>query len=111
MTRMTGSVPDARSTTRPRSPSSDLRAVDGLADGRVAGRIHGLANFDVQQHLRELLHARPSSLEWLPGATHDGEHLQRRDEPVAGRRPVEADEVSRRLAAEDAAVLFSMAST
>ena len=56
MTRMTGSVPDARSTTRPRVPSSDSARANRLAHGGVFGRVHGLADFDVQQHLRELRH-------------------------------------------------------
>ena len=100
---MTGSVPDARSTTRPRLPSSDSARPTRLAHGGIARRIDGLADLDVQQHLRELLHAGRELAQRAPRALHDGEHLQSRDQAVAGRGPIEAKDVARGFAAEDAA--------
>ena len=45
-----------------------------------------------------------SSLSLTARPLHDGEHLQRRDQAVAGGGAIEAQDVARGLAAEDAAV-------
>src|SRR5512134_1871658 len=100
---------DGLRARRPQHDSATLAelrfgSAERLAHGGVAGRINGLADFDVHEHLRELLHARRELAQWPSRATHDGQHLQRRDEPVAGRRSIEANDVTGSLAAEDAAL-------
>ena len=106
MTRISGSVPDARSTTRPRVAELRLGVVDRLANRRVRGRVDRLADLHVDEHLRELVHAGRELAERQARTLHDGEHLQRRHETVARRRAIEAEQMARRLAAENPAVLL-----
>ena len=105
MTRITGSVPDGRSTTRPRSPRRPSASRHGFLDLRRLARIEALRDPHVDHHLRKPRHPRGQLREAASGRLHDREHLQRADQPVAGRRLVEAQQVARGLAAEHAAVL------
>src|SRR5688572_2188617 len=71
-------------------------AIDRTTHCGIAIGIHGLTDFDVEQDLRELAHASREVAQRPPRASHHGEDLQRRDQPVTRRSPIEAYDVARR---------------
>ena len=103
MTRISGSVPDLRITSRPR-PSSSLL-------GRGDARLDRLASSSGAPPLKRTFLSNcgtgsnwsSNSLAGLPLLDQRGEHLQPRDQPVAGGRMVGQDDVARLLAADIAA--------
>src|SRR6266699_76299 len=70
------------------------RQVEHLLEGPPGGKR------EVLEHLGDAFHGRAGQLrERLPGADHEGQDLQRADQPVPGRRVVEEDQVAGLLAA------------
>ncbi len=96
MTRSTGSVPDGRSSTRPALAQLALRRL------RMRPRLRRCSSSRSRAATRTLTSTcgysvRPpaSSASGLPCSAHRGQHLQRRDDAVAGGVLVEADDVAR----------------
>ena len=104
ITRITGSVPDARMISRPCPSRRCHRLLDRGFHLGVLQRL-AVAVAHVLHHLRQRIEAvahfrhRPAVL------LHHREHLQRGDEAVAGRRIVRHDDVAGLLAAEIDAAL------
>ena len=109
ITRMTGSVPDGRSTIRPLLPSRPSARRHGLLDLRRLHRVDALRDPHVLQHLRILRHRRGELGEAAAGLLHDRQHLQCADQRVAGRGVIQAQHVAGGLAAEHAAGLLQHA--
>ena len=102
MTRITGSVPERRITSRPAPAEPGLAAGDRRLD-RAAVEREGLA---VAHAARTLRHRGEQAADFArrPSGLDDrGQNLQRRDQAVAGRRIIGEDDVARLLAAEIAA--------
>jgi hypothetical protein len=102
MTRITGSVPDGRTTSRPwplsRFGAGDRRLHLGIFERLAAAVAH------VLEHLRQRLEAVADFRHRLV-LFHHRQHLQRGDKAVAGRGVVGQDDVAGRLAADIVAVL------
>ena len=100
ITRTSGSVPLARSRTRPG------RAEFGLDSGDVVGHQlghvgHAGADAHVDEHLRQRRHRVRGDLgEWASRSLHDVEQRERRQQAVAGRGVVGEDDVTALFAAE-----------
>ena len=104
MTRTTGSVPEGRSSTRPRpARSASARAIASRTARRL--RVEAAGELHVHQHLREQHELAREFAERLAAARHGGEHLQRRDDGVARGMAVEAQQVPGILAAAFPAAL------
>ena len=107
MTRSTGSVPEARISTRPWPPSSRVdrpawppRPADSACQSKPLGPAH------VEQRLRETAPtARSRSARLPPLLAQRLQHLQRDDDAVAGGVLVQAEEVAGILAAQLPAAL------
>ena len=99
MTRMTGSVPEGRRTTRPssprrRPPSARCPRLRERSSGRISRHFH------IDHGLREARHARRELCQALPRFAHDREHLQPGHERVASRGLVQQQDVARGLATQ-----------
>ena len=99
ITRISGSVPDLRMTRRPLPSSSASAAAIRL---RTLSASSGLpaGEADVLEQLRQRLELVEQLARRRLGLDQRGEHLQRRDQAVAGRRMVGEDDVPRLLAAD-----------
>ena len=81
--------------SRPTAPPElRLDAIHRIAHGGVPRRIDRLAYRDVEQHLRELVHASREIAQRAARALHDAQHLQGRDQAVAGRGSIETEDVT-----------------
>ncbi len=105
MTRITGSVPDGRMTSRPDLPSLDLPVVDRAAHRHVVERLAAILVADVLQDLRQRLEPLADLAHRLAALRHHREHLQRGDQAVAGGREIRQHDMARLLAADIVAVL------
>ena len=103
MTRISGSVPDARSTTRPSRPSSASTVPDDLPDG-VGVAQAGAVGAHRDQALRELRHQARRVGEALAGVRERGQQQRRRQQAVTRGGVRERDHVARLLAAQLGAV-------
>ncbi len=100
MTRMSGSVPEARTRTRPRPDERRLLALNGIPE---RGRLHRggqrltVGGTDVDQALRQLLH-RPAVAQ--VAALQRLQREQRAGDAVAGGPEAQIDDVAGLLAAQ-----------
>ena len=104
ITRISGSVPDLRITSRPRPPSSRLGRRRSRALTAIRLERRAAVEADVLEQLRHRLEQVQQLARRLARLDQRGEHLQPRDQPVAGRRMVGKDDVARLLAADIAAL-------
>jgi hypothetical protein len=105
ITRSSGSVPLARISTRPLSPSSASTACCSAARRVLARQSAPGLQAHVDQHLREQRHVG-QQLGQGAAAAHTGlQHLQRADQAVAGGVLVQHQQVARALAAQHPAAL------
>ena len=104
MTRMTGSVPDGRITSRPAIAELFLASIDRFLHAAILKRLAALI-----AHVREKLRHRLETLAHFADRTarrhDDRQHLQRRDEAVARRYVVGHDDMAGLFAADVEAVL------
>ena len=98
-TRISGSVPDGRTSTRPRSPSSAFSLATSVRTGSGTSRS---LDRDVLLHLRVDGHHRRQLRKGV--AAQRAAQLERGGEPVAGDVVAEQDHVTRLLSAEHAAL-------
>ena len=104
MTRITGSVPLARIRMRPRSPSfSSCAAISRCTAACFSGEAPAKRTFT--RRCGSGVKTRQTSLAGRPLLDQHREHLQRRDQPVAGGGEIGHDHVAGLLAAEIAADL------
>ncbi len=106
MTRINGSVPDGRNSTRPRPFSSCSADFDGIAHLRQPDDVSLLVETNVDQLLRILLHLAGELAETLLRIMQGRQHLKRRDYAIPRGGAVPTDDVSRLLATQDAVFLF-----
>ena len=91
-------------TSRPRPPSRAVGVGDRLGDRRILERLAAV-EADVAQDLRQRIEAVADLADRPAELLHHRQHLQRRDEAVAGRRIVGEDDVAGLLAADIVALL------
>ena len=99
MTRTSGSVPDGRSKHAARAAEPRVRVRHGGHHPRMLER-RAASEADVAQQLRQRLEQLADLARRLSGADQHCQHLQRGDQPVAGRGVVGEDHVAGLLAAE-----------
>ncbi len=105
MTRTSGSVPLARSSTRPLSPSSAVTAATASVSTSSEADAVAIDVAHVDEHLRVDRHDRGELGEGLALSRHLGHEVQARQQAVAGRGVVAHDDVAGLLAAERVAAL------
>ena len=105
MTRISGSVPDLRMTSRPRPSSSASAAAMRFLNAVGLERLRAAVEADVLEQLRQRLELAQHLARRRLGFDQGGEHLEPCDQPVAGGRMVGEDDVARLLAADIAAAL------
>ena len=103
MTRIRGSVPDLRITSRPRPFELGFGGGDALAHAVGLERLGAAVEADVLEQLGQRLELAQQLACGRLGLDQRGEHLEARDQAVAGGRMIGQDDVARLLAADVAA--------
>ena len=99
MTRMTGSVPDARTTRRPLLAELLAAVLDGARDTRIRQRLSGLESH-IPQDLRHRIESTADLAHRLILLLDNCQDLQGGNESVAGRAMIQEDNMAGLLAAE-----------
>ena len=100
ITRSSGSVPEYRTSSRPLPPSRSSTSFDDHGDLWNRLQIDSSAHADVHQHLRIRRADRRRDRQLPSRRRHRPQHIQRRNEAVAGEQIVREDQMPGLLAAE-----------